>query len=247
MALKIPQAEVLLDPESRRRFIRKARAAASLDHPNLVPLYEAGEVGPVCYLASAYCEGPTLAAWLRDRKVPVSPRMAARLMAPLVDAMHHAHERGVLHRDLKPSNILLHRPGPDRGGDRKMIRSRGRARFHSQVRHPRARRWTTTRGLGPDHRLRAGPTHGSGSRGGNGQLRGDGLGPIHGVPSRSRARGEPGDRCLRPGGDPLFHAVRPAAASRRQRPGHPASRCGGRTPPHFDFRRDIPATLRRSV
>jgi eukaryotic-like serine/threonine-protein kinase len=116
VALKIPRAEVLLDPESRRRFIREARAAASLDHPNLVPLYEAGEVGPVCYLASACCEGPTLAAWLRDRKVPVPPRLAAQLLAPLADGMHHAHERGVLHRDLKPSNILLHRPGTDRPG-----------------------------------------------------------------------------------------------------------------------------------
>ena len=64
VALKIPRAEVLLDPESRGRFVREARAAAGLDHPNIVPLYEAGEVGPVCYLASTYCEGPTLAAWL---------------------------------------------------------------------------------------------------------------------------------------------------------------------------------------
>ena len=130
VALKIPQAEVLLDPESRRRFIREARAAASLDHPNLVPLYEAGEVGPVCYLASAYCEGPTLAAWLRDRRTPVSPQMAAQLLAPLVDAMHHAHERGVLHRDLKPSNILLHRPGTDQTASGYGVGAG--ARFHSR-------------------------------------------------------------------------------------------------------------------
>jgi serine/threonine protein kinase len=48
VAPKVPRAEVLLDPESRRRFVREARAVASLDHPNIVPLYEAGEVGPVC-------------------------------------------------------------------------------------------------------------------------------------------------------------------------------------------------------
>ena len=122
MALKVPRAEVLLDPESRRRFVREARAVACLDHPNIVPLYEAGEVGPVCYLASAYCEVPTLAAWLRDRREPVPPRLAAQILAPLADAMHHAHERGILHRDLKPSNILLHRPGQT---VRESVRSRG--------------------------------------------------------------------------------------------------------------------------
>ncbi len=116
VALKVPRGEVLLDPESRRRFVREARAVANLDHPNIVPLYEAGEVGPVCYLASAYCEGPTLAAYLRDRRDPVPPRLAAQILAPLADAMQHAHERGVLHRDLKPSNVLLHSPRPDGPG-----------------------------------------------------------------------------------------------------------------------------------
>jgi WD40 repeat protein/tRNA A-37 threonylcarbamoyl transferase component Bud32 len=109
VALKVPRPGVLLDPESRHRFVREARAVAALDHPHIVPLYEAGEVGPVCYLASAYCEGPTLAAWLRERGEPVPPRRAVEVMLPLADAMNHAHERGVLHRDLKPSNVLLHR------------------------------------------------------------------------------------------------------------------------------------------
>ena len=86
--------------------MREAKAAAALDHPNLA-LYEAGEVNSVCYLVSAYCDGPTLAAWLRDRDEPVPPWLAARLVADLADAVQHAHERGVLHRDLKPSNILM--------------------------------------------------------------------------------------------------------------------------------------------
>src|SRR5439155_8141059 len=78
-----------------------------LDHPNIVPVYEAGEVGPLCYIASAYCPGPTLSEWLKQRTEPVPFRSAASLIATLADAVHHAHSRGVLHRDLKPSNILL--------------------------------------------------------------------------------------------------------------------------------------------
>ena len=85
-------------------------AAAGLDHPNIVPVYEAGEAGPVCYIASAYCPGITLANWLRLRSLPVPSRVAAGLLATLAEAVEHAHRRGVLHRDLKPSNVLLEMP-----------------------------------------------------------------------------------------------------------------------------------------
>ena len=115
VALKLPRADAAQTPEVRERFVREARAAAALDHPNLVPLYEAGEVGKVQYLASAYCEGPTLARWLKEHKDPVSPRLAARLVGDMADAVQHAHDRGVLHRDLKPSNILMQR-GPSAQG-----------------------------------------------------------------------------------------------------------------------------------
>jgi WD40 repeat protein len=107
VALKVPKADVLIEPELRQRFYHEARIAAGLDHPNIVPVYEAGEVGPVCYIASAYCAGSTLADWLRQQPEPVPIRAAAGLVATLTRAVAHAHARGVLHRDLKPSNVLL--------------------------------------------------------------------------------------------------------------------------------------------
>ena len=107
IALKVPRPETLMTPELRSRFLTEARAAARLDHPNIVPIYEAGEIGSISYIASAYREGTTLAGWLKARPEPVPPHLAARLIATLAEAVQHAHDRGILHRDLKPSNILL--------------------------------------------------------------------------------------------------------------------------------------------
>src|SRR5262245_16461378 len=107
VALKVPRPEVLITPDLRERFHREARTAAALHHPNLVPLYEVGEVGPICFLVSAYCPGPTLADWLRHHARAVPYRETATLVAILADAVYYAHCRGVVHRDLKPANILL--------------------------------------------------------------------------------------------------------------------------------------------
>ncbi len=107
VALKVPRAEVLVNSEWRARFRREAQAAAGLDHPGIVPVFEVGEVGPVCFLVSAYCPGPSLAEWLKQRAEPVPFADAAALLATLAEAVQHAHARGVVHRDLKPANILL--------------------------------------------------------------------------------------------------------------------------------------------
>lgn len=116
VALKVPRVEALTDANLRSRFLREARAAATLDHPNLGVVHVAGEVGPVCYIASAYCPGPNLAQWLKLQQSLVTPRTAALVMATLADGIQHAHERGVLHRDLKPSNILMtEEPGSEVG------------------------------------------------------------------------------------------------------------------------------------
>jgi WD40 repeat protein/serine/threonine protein kinase len=107
VALKIPRPEVLAKPELRSRFLREGRIAAGFDHRNLVRVYEAGEVGPWCFLVSAYCEGGTLANWLKRQPGGVSIESAAEVVAVLAEAVNYIHQRGVLHRDIKPSNVLL--------------------------------------------------------------------------------------------------------------------------------------------
>jgi WD40 repeat protein len=107
VALKVPRPDALLTPDLRQRFLREARAAAGLDHPNVVPVYEAGEDGVICYIASAYCPGLTLREWLKARREPVPVRVAASLVAVLAEAVEYTHGKGVLHRDLKPANILI--------------------------------------------------------------------------------------------------------------------------------------------
>lgn len=107
IALKVPRPETLMSREHHRRFIREAQTAAGLDHPGIVPIYESGEIGPIWYIASAYCGGCTLADWLKRNQKPVPVRDAANLILALAEAMHYTHSRGIVHRDLKPSNILL--------------------------------------------------------------------------------------------------------------------------------------------
>jgi len=117
VALKLPQPETLVTSEARKRFQREAHAAAGLDHPNIVPVYESGSVGTVSYIAAAYVPGPTLAIWLSHQPRPVPTHDCARLISKLARAVEHAHLRGVLHRDLKPSNVLLQRPAEPNDSD----------------------------------------------------------------------------------------------------------------------------------
>ena len=110
VAIKIPR-QGNLDEVGAERFLREARAAAQLKHPNIVSVHEVGRDKDAnsVYIVSDYVQGLTISDWLTGQK-PTS-REAAELCKTIAEALHHAHETGVFHRDLKPSNIMLDADG----------------------------------------------------------------------------------------------------------------------------------------
>jgi WD40 repeat protein/tRNA A-37 threonylcarbamoyl transferase component Bud32 len=107
VALKMILSGRLASADEIRRFRTEAEAAAQLDHPHIVPIYEVGEVGGQHYFTMRLIEGGSLQQSLSARKPPFTTQGAVELMVQVARAVHHAHQRGILHRDLKPGNILL--------------------------------------------------------------------------------------------------------------------------------------------
>jgi serine/threonine protein kinase len=93
------------DARFRARFLREARLAAALDHPHVVPVYDAGEADLWLFIAMRLVRGTDLARLLDDR--PLAPGAAARILTDTAGALDAAHARGLDHRDVKPANILL--------------------------------------------------------------------------------------------------------------------------------------------
>ena len=105
VALKMIRDGSLASADDRERFRIEAEAAARLQHPNIVQIFEVGERDSMPFLALEYVAGGSLARKLHGRPWP--PRQAAGLVETLARAIHYAHEQGIVHRDLKPANILL--------------------------------------------------------------------------------------------------------------------------------------------
>jgi serine/threonine protein kinase len=110
VALKVLAPELARDPIFRQRFEKESRLAASIDHPHVVPIYEAGESDGLLYIAMRYVEGPDLRRLLRDER-RLDPERASQLMSHVAGALDAAHAKGLVHRDVKPANVLIAQVG----------------------------------------------------------------------------------------------------------------------------------------
>ncbi|MBI4614715.1 MAG: serine/threonine protein kinase [Planctomycetes bacterium] len=128
VAVKTVSPDVHLTKKELARFEREARLAGAISHPAIVKVWDVGvdEVGNP-YIVQEYVEGLNLRKWLRGKAL--SPREAFALLLPVVDALAHAHERGVVHRDIKPDNIFIDSEGHAKLGDFGLARQVEASRF----------------------------------------------------------------------------------------------------------------------
>ena len=109
VALKFLPSELTRDPASKERFVREAKAAAALNHPNITVVHEIGEDEGQTFMAMEFIEGQTL----RDRiaQGPLAANEAADIASQVAEGLKEAHDRGIIHRDIKPANIMLTKKG----------------------------------------------------------------------------------------------------------------------------------------
>ena len=105
VALKLIAAEFAGDRKFRKRFQRESMLAASIDHPNVIPIYEAGDVDGELYIAMRFVDGTDLNALVHEG--PLEPQRAVRIVGQVASALDAAHRRRLVHRDVKPGNVLL--------------------------------------------------------------------------------------------------------------------------------------------
>ena len=138
VALKVLPPSLTADREYRHRFEREAAIAASLEHPNVVPIYDAGYANGVLYLSMRFVDGEDLGAVLR-REGRLDVERLCAVLEPVADALDAVHAAGLVHRDVKPGNVLISRPAAPRPRPRVPVRlrhrqggRRGRARAHGR-------------------------------------------------------------------------------------------------------------------
>src|SRR5919201_2553462 len=106
VALKLLAPEIADQEGFRERFIRESNAAASIDHPNVIPIYGAGDDGGVLWIAMRYVEGEDLGRLL-EREGPLPLERAVTIVSQVGQALDAAHERGLVNRDVNPGNVLI--------------------------------------------------------------------------------------------------------------------------------------------
>jgi serine/threonine-protein kinase len=112
VALKILASALATDEAFRERFIRESRAAAAVDHPHIIPVFDAGEEDGLLYIAMRYVPGGDVGTIVR-REGPLSRGRTAKVIAQAASALDVAHAAGLVHRDVKPANMLVD-AGPGR-------------------------------------------------------------------------------------------------------------------------------------
>src|SRR4030095_9328771 len=107
VALKVLPADVAANKERMRRFIQEAKAASGINHPNILTIFEVGEVDSVTFIATEFIDGDTLRRHMSGAQLKISQVLA--IATQVVDGLAAAHEAGIVHRDIKPENIMVRR------------------------------------------------------------------------------------------------------------------------------------------